>query len=211
MAGIQETQVNRVALATGSAGDGTGNAVPISSSNPLPMTMAAGGVAAAQRANNADAQAVSGTASNQAVVSFSYVFNGTSWDRQRGDTNGTDMVPAVRPTAGGVTQFRRLATADTNVVAVKASAGRVYGYVISNTSAAAKFVKLYNKATAPTIGTDVPVRTIMVPAGGIAAYHVGQGLAGFTAGIAIAATGAIGDADTTALAANDLIIQIDYA
>lgn len=139
------------------------------------------------------------------------VYNGSVLVSQRGDTAGTDTVSAVRATAGGATQFRRLASADTNLAVVKASAGRVYGYVITNTTAAAKFVKLYNKASAPTLASDVPLRTIMVPPNGIVAYHVGMGLGGFSAGIAIAATGAIGDTDTTALAANDLIIHIDYA
>lgn len=271
MAKIIETGVSRVALATGPA---AGDAAPVTSSNPLPVTTAGGSSpsniavegnvasGAADTGNpvkiggrynttlptltngqRGDAQltargslqitlmnstgdtplftsntpAVDGWSAGSlspviATGAFGMVFNAAgSWDRQRGDVYGTDMVMAARPTAGGITQFRRLATADTNLVAVKASAGRVYGYVISNTSAAAKFVKLYNKATAPTLASDVPVRTIMVPAGGIAAYHVGAGLAGFTAGIAIAATGAIGDTDTTALAANDLIIQIDYA
>lgn len=109
------------------------------------------GLGAVALADNADAQAASGTANGQKVVARQTVFNGTTWDRQRGDTAGTDSVLAPRATAGGV------------------------------------------------------------PANGVAAYHIGQGLAGFSAGIAIAATGAIGDTDTTALAANDLIIQVDYA
>lgn len=127
--------------------------------------------------------------------------------------NPLPMSAPVQTAAGGLLGFRRLATADTNLAVVKAAPGRVYGFSISNPSAAAKFVRLYNKATAPVIAADNALiqRTIMVPAGGIAAYHVGTGLAGFTAGIAIAATGAIGDTDATALAANDLIIQIDYA
>jgi len=142
-----------------------------------------------------------------------FVFNGATWDRQRGDTIGTDMVMAVRATAGGLTQFRRLATADTNLAVVKGSAGRVYAYTISNTTASAKYVRLYNKATAPVPASDnaLILRTIMVPANGIAAHQVMAGLAGFTSGIAIDATGAVGDTDTTALAANDLIISIDYA
>lgn len=112
--------------------------------------------------------------------------------------------------AGGYQMYRKLATADTNAAVIKASAGRVYGYSISNQSAAAKFVKLYNKASAPTVGTDTPVRTIMIPAGAVSNYHINAGLS-FPTGIAIAATGAITDADTTALAANDLAINVDYA
>lgn len=209
MANIIETDVNRVALATG--GDAAAPA-PVTTSNPLPVALSAGGVSQTVTAAPADATA-NASVNGARVLSFGLVFNGTSWDRQRGDTVGTDVVQAARATAGGVTQFRRLATADTNLAAVKASAGRVYGYVISNQSAAAKFVRLYNKASAPVIASDnaLILRTIMIPAGGIAAYHVGMGLGGFTSGIAISATGAIGDTDTTALAANDLVIQIDYA
>ena len=127
--------------------------------------------------------------------------------------NPLPMSSPVQTTAGGILGFRRLASADTNLAVVKAAPGRVYGFSIANPSAAAKFVRLYNKATAPIIANDAALiqRTIMVPAGGIASYHLGAGMAGFTAGIAIAATGAIGDTDATALAANDLIIQIDYA
>lgn len=152
-----------------------------------------------------------GSAGHQTTAG--YVFNGTTWDRQRGDTVGTDMVMSVRATAGGLTQFRRLATADTNLAVVKGSAGRVYAYTISNTTASAKFVRLYNKATAPVPASDnaLILRTIMVPANGIASHQVMAGLGGFTNGIAIDATGAIADTDATALAANDLIISIDYA
>lgn len=142
---------------------------------------------------------------------FGYVFNGASWDRQRGDTFGSDSVLAARPTAGGATQFRRIATADTNATVVKAAAGRVYGYTFSNLTGTALFVKLYNKATAPTVGTDVPLRTIYVPPNGVAAYHLGQGLAGFSSGIAIAATTGVADTDATAVAAGALILAVDYA
>lgn len=171
----------------------------------------AAGVSVPGLADNADGQAASGTADGLKVAARSYVFNGTSWDRQRGDTTGTDMVLAARATAGGLLQFRRIATADANAAVVKAAAGRVYGYAVANTSTSAKFVKLFNKSSAPSLGVDVALRTIMIPAGGIAAYHIGQGLAGFSAGIAITATGLAPDADGTALAAGDLIIQIDYA
>lgn len=139
------------------------------------------------------------------------MFNGSTWDRMRGDTSGTDIVSSVRPTAGGATQFRLLSAAGINASVVKASAGRVYGYSIFNTSASAKYVKLYNKATAPVPASDTPLRTIMIPAGGIAAFHIGQGLGGFTNGIALVSTGAVADTDSTAVVANDLIIQVDYA
>lgn len=127
--------------------------------------------------------------------------------------NALPMASAVQGAAGGITTFRRLATANVNAAIIKAGAGRVYGYTIANPSAAAKFVRLYNKATLPAPAADsaLIIRTIMIPAGGIASYHLGAGMAGFTNGIGIAATGAIADNDATALAANDLIIHVDYA
>jgi len=165
------------------------------------------------QANTALYQMTGAGGSQGQFTTAGFVFNGTTWDRQRGDTSGTDVIMGVRATAGGLTQFRRLATADTNLAVVKATAGRVYSYVISNTTASAKFVRLYNKATAPVPASDngLILRTIMVPANGVAQHQVMAGLGGFTAGIAIDATGAVGDTDATALAASDLIIQIDYA
>src|SRR6185437_1283442 len=66
---------------------------------------------------------------------------------------------------GGAETKYLVSAATTNSTLVKNSKGQVYGWSIYNKSAATVFVKLYNKATAPTIGTDTPVFTIPVPAG----------------------------------------------
>lgn len=119
----------------------------------------------------------------------------------------------VMPTADGstgLTQFRRTSTADANVVLVKAGSGRIYGYVFANTSATTRYVKLFNKATAPILGTDPPVRIIMVPANGIAAYHIGPGLP-FSAGIGMAITADAADGSGASVSASDILVQIDYA
>jgi hypothetical protein len=120
-------------------------------------------------------------------------------------------VPVVtRPvTTGGLTIFRLLAAATTNASSVKGSAGQVYGWYLFNTSAATKYVKLYNKATAPTVGTDTPVMTLPLPAGSAANVYFEDGIA-FATGIALAITGAVADADTTAVAANDVIVNLFY-
>ena len=127
--------------------------------------------------------------------------------------NPLPMVAPVLATAGGLSTFRRVATADTNAVVVKAGPGRVYGYVIANPSATVKFVRLYNKLAAPAPAADAAliIRSIMIPAGGVVSYHAPAGLGGFAAGIGIAASGLIADNDVTALVAADLLIQIDYA
>ena len=50
---------------------------------------------------------------------------------------------------------------------IKASVGRLYGYSLINTSAGIRYVHIYNKVSAPTVGTDTPVATIPIPAGGV--------------------------------------------
>jgi hypothetical protein len=121
----------------------------------------------------------------------------------------TQNVTPQATTTGGSTPSHTMSAASTNATSLKASAGLLYGFCISNANAAARYFKLYNKASAPTVGTDTPVTTIQVPANGtvIRAYPVGMT---FSTGIAWAATGLITNADTTAIAANDLSIDIDY-
>jgi hypothetical protein len=113
-------------------------------------------------------------------------------------------------TSGGATIYRLLSAATTNSNNIKASAGQLYGWYLFNTSASIKYVKLYNKATAPTVGTDVPVLTFpLPPTDGAVQNPSGVGIA-FATGIGIAITGGAADADTTAVAANDVIINLFY-
>lgn len=78
---------------------------------------------------------------------------------------------------------------------------KAFGTVaLSNTSASAIYVKFYNKATAPTVGTDIPYMTIAVPANGFVNYDFSQAIR-FNLGIGVGVTGAVADSDTTAVAA----------
>ena len=102
------------------------------------------------------------------------------------------------------------AAASTNATSVKATAGTISSILLSNFSAATKWFKLYNKNSAPTVGTDVPVATISIPANSFYAVPVGpQGLR-LVSGIAYAITGAQADTDTTVLAAGDVKVLISY-
>lgn len=98
---------------------------------------------------------------------------------------------------------RLVAAATTNAAVIKANPGNVYGWYYENNAAYAVFVKLYDKATAPTVGADIPALTILVPAGGIAQFSGNIGIP-FANGIAIAATKLFADTDTTVLVANDV-------
>lgn len=67
---------------------------------------------------------------------------------------------------------------------VKASAGKLCWYEIFNPSAATAFVQLFDKAS-PVVGTDVPVLSLGVPAGGRIS---GEATIGFYNAITAAAT-----------------------
>jgi hypothetical protein len=105
--------------------------------------------------------------------------------------------------------YRLMSAATTNLGTVKASPARLRGYDIYNNSAAAKFVKLYNLAANPTLASDVPVMTIALAANSGRTLGLDEGIT-FSVGIAHAITGAIGNTDTTAVAANDVIIHLIY-
>jgi hypothetical protein len=123
-------------------------------------------------------------------------------------TNPTILAQATS-LALGTNDYHLVSAATTNAVNVKASGGQVYGYEIYNTNAAVRYVKLFNKASAPTLGTDTPVRTIGVPPGGRAFFHSSTGIQ-FTNGISLAATTGIADTDATAIGASDLVIDLDW-
>ena len=110
----------------------------------------------------------------------------------------------VTPTASIVNS-----AATTNATVVKATAGTVYAVAVSNINAAARYLKLYNKATAPTVGTDVPVITIPIPATGVVNVQWEKGLR-FGTGIGLAMTTGATDADTGAVAVNEIKSTISY-
>lgn len=127
-----------------------------------------------------------------------------------GSASGSQSVTVATSTTGGTVAARVSAAATTNATSVKAAAGQIYGIELANNAAYAVFLKLFNKASAPTLGTDTPVRTIQIPAGGRCDISRPLGMA-FSTGIAYAITKLLADNDTTAVAAGDLVGNIDYA
>lgn len=97
------------------------------------------------------------------------------------------------------------AAASTNATSVKATAGRVLMIRGYNAKAAVCYLKLYNKASAPTVGTDIPFMTIPLKASDVFNIDFENFGLNFSTGIAYAITGAAADADTTALVAADVV------
>ena len=112
-------------------------------------------------------------------------------------------------TASGVTPSRVVAAASTNATSLKASAGQVYEIDVFNPAAYTVFLKFYNKASAPTVGTDTPVWTIPIQAGGGYSRSFYEGRA-FSTGIAYAITKLQADSDTTVVVAGDLTGSIGW-
>ena len=127
-------------------------------------------------------------------------------------TNTVGNVGLVASTSGGLTFTKTISLASTNSTNVKGSAGQVCFIYASNINAAVRYLKLYNKATAPTVGTDVPVATLAIPGtttGGILNITVPLGLV-FSTGIGFSLNTGVADADTGAVAANELVVHIGY-
>jgi len=120
----------------------------------------------------------------------------------------------VSATTGGATAYKLVSAATTNATSVKGSAGTLYMVTASNVNAAVRYLKIYNKATAPTVGTDVPVFTFAIPGNTAGAGTniplPAMGVALGT-GIAIATTTEATDAGSTAVAVSEIVINMAYA
>lgn len=108
------------------------------------------------------------------------------------------------------TPYKLISTASTNANVVKATAGKLNSIVAIGLTSTVRFLKLYNKATAPTVGTDVPVMTIPIPANtqGAGVVIPFSKAVNFSNGISIAITANPTDNDATAIGAGDVIINL---
>lgn len=111
---------------------------------------------------------------------------------------------------GAGTTHHLISAASTNATSVKASAGTVNHIVVNNINAAVRYFKLYNKASAPTVGTDTPVLTLAIPAGSVQSIVLGTRGLRLGTGIAYALTTGITVADTGAVSASEHAVHISY-
>lgn len=127
------------------------------------------------------------------------------YTRPRVNTVGALYSQLVPGLANGNTSATVISANTTNGTNVKNAAGQLYGLILSNNNATVAYFKLYNKASTPTVGTDTPVATIMIPANGTVitnwdtGWAFGTGLGyGITTGMAVADTGAVAAAQVAA-------------
>lgn len=121
---------------------------------------------------------------------------------------GTMNVTVVSGATGGDTTFHLVSAASTNATNIKSSPGKVTGWYVYNSNASARKIAFHNTAGTPTAGASVH-SSIVIP--GLAAANVSfpDGI-DFGTGIAITTVTELTDAGTTAVALNDLIINIYY-
>lgn len=122
------------------------------------------------------------------------------------------VTATVTPPAPTTPYFLNSAATTNGALIITGTSG-VASFYATNTGAAAAYVKLYNKATAPTVGTDIPEMIIPVPAAsggvpGVATLPVGFIGFRFALGLGIAVTGGAADTDTTAVAAGQVKVKL---
>jgi hypothetical protein len=125
--------------------------------------------------------------------------------------SGTPSVNATPVTyaTNGTTTSTLNSAATTNATSLKATAGILYAVTAMNTSAAIKYIRIYNKASAPTVGTDIPIMVIAVPATASKEVWFPVGIK-FSTGIAYAITNAASATDATAVAAGDVQLLVNW-
>ena len=137
--------------------------------------------------------AVTATVASTTVTSISAGTNaiGDVGLQARGNATGAPTPVAINSPATPVGQI------------IKAGAGRVFSFHLSNSNASPRFLKVFN-ATAVTMGTTSALYEIEIPPNRIPVTVSLPLSAGATTGFAVAVTGARGLTDNTAITLNDV-------
>jgi hypothetical protein len=121
-----------------------------------------------------------------------------------------DVGQQYRGSATGAASGTHLVSAaTTNPTVVKASAGRLLGFVLANNAATMVYVKFHNQTTTPTAGTGV-VRSVGIPPSRTVTFSLEGGIA-FSTGIALTTVTGAADSNSTAVALNDIVGDIFFA
>ena len=87
---------------------------------------------------------------------------------------------------------------------------QVFGFIVTNVAQGVRYLKIYNKATAPTVGTDTPKLTIPLPSVNVPIIAEIHGGIDFPLGIGVGATTGVADNDIGAPGANEVVVNILY-
>jgi hypothetical protein len=120
----------------------------------------------------------------------------------------SDYGLSVRRVCAGATISKVVSAASTNAANIKASAGRITGWVLANLATDWRFVKFHNTAGTPTAGSGV-VYPIAIPPGQQVVFDDDDGIA-FATGIGITIVLGAEDANALAVGLNDVIGAIHF-
>lgn len=101
------------------------------------------------------------------------------------------------------------ALASNNAALIQAGPTGIVTVFANNAAASARYVRFFDKATAPTVGTDVPVAVITLPASTSKEIPLKYDLE-FTLGLGVAITGAAPYNDNTSVSAHDVQLFVVY-
>lgn len=96
------------------------------------------------------------------------------------------------------------AAASVNATSAKAGPAQLFAITGYNAANAVRYLKLYNRATAPTVGTHTPLMTLALPATAAFSYSFPVPIE-FSLGLAYGLTTGAADNDTAALTSADVV------
>lgn len=129
-----------------------------------------------------------------------------------GTVTATVTAGTVNPVVPATPYFLNSAATTNGALIITGTSG-LQAFYATNEGASVAYVKLYNKATAPTVGTDVPEMIIPVPAAlaglpGVAEIPIGFSGFRFALGLGIAITRNAVFSDTTAIGAGEVKVKL---
>lgn len=119
----------------------------------------------------------------------------------------------------GAKAHKLISAATTNATSVKTKPGKLLSINAYNVAATVSWLKIYDKASAPTVGTDTPIMVIGLSPGTSVAASASPTQITFVEGVylanglayAIVGTAAgIADSNTTAVGANEVAVTLTY-
>ncbi len=123
------------------------------------------------------------------------------------DTGSGTLVQVGRLAAtysqDGANNYRVMSAASVNATNIKASAAAIWGWSLYNTNAAVRWLKIYNKASAPTVGSDTPAFTIALKPGDTTRLIIPFATP-LSIGLAFGLTTGVLDSDSTGVALNEI-------
>ena len=149
------------------------------------------------------------------VISANYCFDGTNWDRCPIGEGGAGTVTAdtsrMTLASDGLVHYRTAAGVTEDETEIKATAGQLLAITVSNTNAAARYLRCYNlTAAATTPGTSTVFLGFALPAGSSISHTFGPTGLIFSTALTCTLTTGAADTDVTEVAANEVKWVITY-